>query len=246
MSSKHNLGAAAAVLGLAWTSFAGTVSLAPSKDNTLYQSTIGNLSSGSGPELFVGATAGLAARRAVMSFDLSSIPAGSSITSVSLSMSVVQVPAGGGAPGTVGIHSLTTSWGEGTSNGSGAGDAATPGDATWIHRFFDTTSWTTPGGDFSAGTLASTSINGVGAYAWSSPSLIASVQGWLDNPASNFGWIFVGNESTARTARVYGSRENVDTSVQPALTITYAAIPEPALLGVVGLAIASLGRPRRS
>ena len=41
-------------------------------------------------------------------------------------------------------------WGEGTSFGLGAGSPATPGDATWLHTFYNTDLWTNAGGDFSS------------------------------------------------------------------------------------------------
>ena len=42
--------------------------------------------------------------------------------------------------------------------GEGDGAPATPNDATWRHRFFDSVFWTTQGGDFSATVSASQSV----------------------------------------------------------------------------------------
>ena len=77
-------------------------------------------------------------------------------------------------------------------------------DATWIHRFYDGSSkppppnpnhWTTPGGDFNPTASASRSVGANGSYTWGSTAqLAADVQSWLDNPASNFGWLVKGPE----------------------------------------------------
>jgi len=40
-------------------------------------------------------------------------------------------------------------------NEENAGDDAAPGDATWIHTFYDTEDWDSPGGDFVASPSAS-------------------------------------------------------------------------------------------
>jgi len=48
------------------------------------------------------------------------------------------------------LHKLLADWGEGTSQATGEegqGAPATPNDATWRHRFFDTIFWTNEGGD---------------------------------------------------------------------------------------------------
>jgi hypothetical protein len=130
---------------------------------------------------------------------------------------------------TVELHKLLADWGEGTSHapmGEGDGAPATPNDATWRHRFFDTIFWTTQGGDFSATVSASQSVGGIGQYTWSSAQMIADVQSWVNNPASNFGWLVLGDESTAATAKRFDTRESAS---PPVLTIQYAprAMPTP-------------------
>ena len=83
----------------------------------------------------------------------------------------------------------------------GDGAPATSNDATWRHRFFDTIFWSTQGGDFSATVSASQSVGAVGQYTWSSAQMVADVQAWLDNPASNFGWLVLGDETAIATAK---------------------------------------------
>ena len=119
------------------------------------------------------------------------------------------------------LHKLLADWGEGTSiapGEEGDGAPATPNDATWRHRFFDTIFWSTQGGDFSATVSASQSVGAIGQYTWSSAQMVADVQGWLDNPASNFGWLMLGDESVFLTAKRFDTRESAS---PPVLAITY-------------------------
>src|ERR1051325_4232915 len=109
-----------------------------SQDNTLYQDGTGSLSSGAGPTMFAGLTSQGSIRRGLVSFDVSSIPAGGRITGETLTMFMSQTTAGAV---NVSLHRVLDSWGEGTSNAGingGAGAAATASDATWLHRFFNT------------------------------------------------------------------------------------------------------------
>ena len=127
------------------------------------------------------------------------------------------------------LHKLLADWGEGTSiapGEEGDGAPATPNDATWRHRFFDTIFWSTQGGDFSATVSASQSVGPLGQYTWSSAQMVADVQGWLDNPASNFGWLMLGDESVFLTAKRFDTRESAS---PPVLAITYipAGTPTP-------------------
>src|SRR5262249_4693397 len=145
-------------------------------------------------------------------FDIagSGIPVGATIQSVQLTLVLGQVAGsggggGGGAP-TIDLLPLTADWGEGTAQsagvpvdnigGQGQGAPAVGGDATWNARFYSPTTptlWGTPGGDFSPTASASLTIVGTTTgvpYTWGSTAgMVSDVQGWLNSPASNFGWI---------------------------------------------------------
>jgi spore coat protein A len=187
---------------------ADSINLNPSKDNTLYQE--GDFSNALGFHFFTGETFTGNLRRAVLAFDIAgNVPAGSTITSVTLSMHVSRVH--DSTTRTTELHKLLADWGEGTSQASGqegTGAPATPNDATWRHRFFDTIFWTTEGGDFSATISASQFVGAVGDYTWSSPQMVTDVQSWLDNPATNFGWLVLGDESAGATAKRFDTRES--------------------------------------
>lgn len=216
---------------------AETIMLDASKDNTLFNSTTGSNSNGQGP-LFAGRTGGQGPgpQRAVFAFDVASaIPAGSTVTSVELTLNILQA-GGGSGNDSYALHRLEQDWGEGTSQATGgAGTAATPGDATWIHTFFDTNTWNNPGGDFESSPSAFKTIGNFGPETWGSTSeMIADVQGWLDNPTNNFGWILIGDESVPVSSRQFASRESFMGG--PQLTVTYF-VPEPSSFGI---ALASL------
>ncbi len=200
------------------------VTLDASKDNTLYEDATGSLSNGAGPGFFTGKTVTGAIRRGLLAFDVAGgVPANATITNVTLTLTVTQAQA---TAQTIGLHRASADWGEGTSvgggTGGGAGGPATTGDATWLHRFFNTTLWSTPGGDFAGTPSATSSVGGLGTYTWAStPALVADVQQWLDTPSSNFGWVIVGGEGASGTAKRFDSREHPTPSSRPKLTITY-------------------------
>jgi hypothetical protein len=156
----------------------------------------------------------------VLAFDIAgSIPSGSTIIGVSLSLNCSKVFSD--TARTTELHKLLADWGEGTSHAPGEegdGALATTNDATWRHRFFDTIFWATEGGDFSATVSASQSVGPVGQYTWSSAQMVADVQSWVNNPASNFGWLVLADESVAGGAKRFDSRES---SSPPVVTIEY-------------------------
>jgi spore coat protein A len=198
------------------------VDLPAAADNTLYYEPTGAISNGSGTHMFAGNTDDGFTRRAVVRFDLSIIPQGSTIHAATLTLNMSRTRAGNT---TVTLHRLNASWGEGASvagGGEGGGAPSELNDATWIHRFYSNTFWTTPGGDFNPTPSASTVVgNNNGTYTWSSAAMAADVQAWLADPASNFGWLIKGNESTSRTAKRFDTREHSDPTVRPRLTLVY-------------------------
>jgi hypothetical protein len=201
---------------------AAIINIFPIKDNTLYEynPAEGDLSNALGNHFFTGKTAKGESRRGVLAFDIAgNIPPGSTIMAASLSMNMSKTVDGNAR--TTELHKLLADWGEGTSHApgeEGSGAPATPNDATWRHRFYDTVFWTTQGGDFSATVSASKSVGPLGQYTWSSAQMVADVQSWLNDPASNFGWLVLGDESTSPTAKRFDTRESAS---PPMLTIQY-------------------------
>ena len=206
-----------------------SIDIAPRKDNTLYETEDGPTSNGAGQHIFVGKTNRGSIRRAVIAFDVEgNVPTGSKITSVRLRLHMSRTQAGAQ---TVLLHRLVTDWGEGSSasatqgsdSGGGGGEAATTGDATWVHAFFDTVAWGKPGGDFAASPSVDTTVVAAGFYTWSSDLMVTDLQGWLDDPKSNFGWILLGNETQNTTTKRFESKENSVETNRPVLTVQFIA-----------------------
>jgi hypothetical protein len=224
------------------------VNLVPNQDNTLFESNTGALSNGAGDSMFVGRNNQPqgSIRRGLLSFDIAgSIPAGSTITAARLTL---HLSPSNTANQTVQLRRVLATWGEGTSNANsqgGSGAAATANDATWLHRFFNRTPpsmWNTPGGDFATTPSASLTVGDTGFYTWNSTAeLVADVQGWLNAPATNFGWILLGNEAAAQTAKRFDTREHATAANRPMLQITYTPVPEPGSIALALLSLSGIG-----
>ena len=206
------------------TVWADVITIQADKDNTLYENVTGSVSNGDGPNFFIGKNASGVIRRGLVAFNTAShIRPGSKINGVLLTLHMSRTTSG---TQTVSLHRVVNDWGQGTSiatGGGGGGGAVTAGDATWLHTFYNTDLWTVAGGDFDPVAIATTDVNEVGFYTWgSTPSMVADVQAWIDNPASDFGWILLGNEVPAdRTSKRFDTRENLTWSLRPTLTIHF-------------------------
>ena len=158
----------------------------------------------------------------MIAFDIAgNIPDGATISSVSLTLRVSRTMV---EASTIQLHRLLADWGEGigvSAGGGGSGAIAAAGDATWVHKFFDTARWATRGGDFSDTISASVSVEGVGSYTWgSTDQMVADVQSWLDDPSSNFGWLLKGDEGV-RSAKKFASRETPGAGDRPVLVVEF-------------------------
>jgi len=206
-----------------------SITLGAIKDNTLYEEPEGALSDGAGSRMFAGVTGVDFKRRAVIAFNVAaSVPAGATISSVSLRLNMSRTTAPGER---VVLYRLLANWGQGTSDATsneGGGAASTPNDATWIHTFYPSSFWTTPGGDFSTTASASQNVVGTGPYTWGpAAQMTADVQDWLNNSATNFGWIIIGNETEIHTAKRFDTREALTVANRPSLTINYSLAIAP-------------------
>ncbi|MEW5874721.1 MAG: DNRLRE domain-containing protein, partial [Candidatus Zixiibacteriota bacterium] len=205
---------------------ADMVTLGTAKDNTLYEDAQGDRSNGAGQYFFVGKTGPLAIelRRGLVQFDIAgNVPAGVTIDSVRLRLHMSKTNSLGQ---NVSLRRVLADWGEGASDAAGeegAGGPAAAGDATWLHQFFNTTTWAAPGGDFSGTVSATTNVTTIGFYNWgSTPQMRMDVQGWLDNPASNFGWILIGNEAATGNAQRFTAKEDTIPANRPSLVVHYS------------------------
>jgi hypothetical protein len=230
-----------------------SVTLAPSKDTTLFEDTPSrpDFSNGQGVFLFAGKTGafdGMHLRRGLIAFDLAAaIPPQAVISSVTFTMVVTRANPDAGAT-TISLYAVNADWGEGASDSGdpgGTGAPAQDGDATWRYRVYPTTTWNSPGGDFRAVPSATAALSAdYGAYSWIGGSLVGDVQAWVSNPSSNFGWLIRGDESMAAGVRRFDTREN--DFEPPQLTVVYQVIPEPdpaALLAIAAMLAFVAQRP---
>ena len=202
---------------------AETVLIEAGRDATLIEAPEGELANGSGPVFFVGRNNQLenSVRRGLIYFDVAAeLPGNARVESVRLTL---YMSPSNPAPRRIGLHRLLAGWGEGASSASGGGgDVSAPGDATWIHTFYDDEFWVRPGGHFVARASASRDVAASDFYTWEGTrKMLADVRLWLAAPQRNFGWILIGDETTPQNAKSFASREESDPWLRPVLEVTY-------------------------
>jgi hypothetical protein len=205
--------------------------LRPAKDSTLIESATGAFANGSGPAIFAGRVSSSTEprRRALLAFDVAgSVPPGSTVISATLTLNLSATNAGAVW---VSIHRVQADWGEGAASSSGGGGVpSTPGDSTWRHRYYDGVYWDSPGGDFDSSVRAAALVDQPGFYSWgSTPEMVVDIQSWLDDPAGNYGWILIGDETRSTTVKRFDSRESSEESARPVLYVEFVppCAPDP-------------------
>jgi hypothetical protein len=223
-SAPARLWLAAALLG-APIADAGivTVILTPAADATIFEENPDS-SDAKSPGLFAGLTRVDRIRRSFVRFNLAGVPAGVTVSSVQVRLSMTRSNSGSVFAS---LYRVSNAWGEGTSDAGipgGSGAQATAGDPTWTMRVYPGTPWTTPGGDTAAFPSATTLLgSSLVNYLWTTtPALVSDVQRWISLPATNFGWqLRIDESQIAPTAKRFGSREQPDASLRPVLIVTY-------------------------
>lgn len=228
----------AAILSTPMPARAAEITLVPVADTSIL-SAYPTYNFGGGHSFVAGGRPLGGTSRALMRFDLSSLPADAIITSASLRLMVVDVP-DQSVDSVFDLHRLIGAWGEGNGTDRG-GSPARDNEATWNNPFGTTgMPWTNPGGDFLSRISGSGLIRGFGNLTIdSTPNLVIDLQGWLNDPTSNFGWLLESeSESIARTIRRFHGR--LDLSLAPQLTIQYTAVPEPTTASILTFGLIAL------
>ena len=200
----------------------------PIHDTTIFSNATGN-SNGADPVLVIGKTYINGYRRAVLRFDVTSIPSGATVTSATVRFRDVSPSGVGGAsaPGTqltgsqtFQFRRLTTSWIEGDANGSSGIGSSTNvnGGATF------NSPWSTNGGDFVATSATIFVDNSPGDFV-TSGSVVSDVQAWVDGTSNN-GWLLRSSVETSggsgtATIKWLSSSEATTTSHRPRLSVDY-------------------------
>jgi hypothetical protein len=200
--------------------YAEMVDIPADRDNTLIENPDGALANGLGRAFFAGRTNqevdGI--RRGLIHFDVAAaLPENALIDRAFLSL---YQDSNNVAPSPVSLHRVLDDWGEGGSfTGGGGGAPAEPGDATWLHTFWDTHYWVQEGGHFIPHASATEVVEGTEHYTWQSTvNLVNDVRLWLHAPQQNFGWLVMGDEDTPQTVMRFDSRTGPN---PPMLTIEY-------------------------
>jgi hypothetical protein len=185
-----------------------------------------------------GTVPGPTAFRSLEAFPLTGIPAGSTINSVTLTLTIRGNPVSNVLNNTYtyNLHELVGS--------------ATEAGATWNNR--DTTgpvAWTTPGGDYFPTVLSSFDANPSVQVAGntfvfsSSAAFVAAAQAALDGSGTLYMLAIapVSEVASGETRINFASDDFATVAFRPLLTVDYTPIPEPSAIllfgvGIVGLA----------
>lgn len=207
------------------TARADSITLNPVQDT--YVSELFAGPNGTTPDMVIGTQgtmASLSKNRGLIMFDLSTIPAGAVVNSVTLRLTVTRVPFTP-ANSNFHLHRLVQPWDD--------------LESTWSLRLGPDENWGIPGGqesvDFSALSSGSTFVAGVGEYTFAStPGLVGDVTMWLTNSAANHGWLVkTEDESAGFTSRRFASGEGF--FGVPVLEVQFDPPPAPLRITSTGL-----------
>ena len=166
-----------------------------------------------------GPNSGSGRNRGFLRFPVTAIPSEAVVTAATLSLNVVRVPPIQ-ADADFELRRVLIAWNE-------SGSWQTPGEA-----------WQWPGGvagaDFLEESSAAQFVPGlVDTYSFGpSDGLTKDVQSWIQNPASNFGWIlYPRQEDVDFTARQFASRES---ATPPVLQVSFVIPPKITQLETAG------------
>ncbi len=192
-----------------------TVVLAPTADTYINLGSVG-ANYGNSTSLIVDRSGGsIGDQRALLQFDLSSIPVGAAVTGATLKLESTKNT----GAFDINIYEVTAAWGEGSGNGTA--DAA-----NWNERQTGI-NWSTAGGEFTSTAVATLTTGSTGQHRWDLTSL---VQAWYGGSKVNNG-VIVGSPNTGTTKITYDSKEG---AIPPELEVFYIPAANSAPTAVVG------------
>jgi hypothetical protein len=147
--------------------------------------------------------------RALVRFDLSSIPQGLSIDSAELQLYTTQVPS---ALRTYDVHRLTAGW--------------TESGVTWNSN--GTNNWDTSGGDFAATPTNSTQL-GLDLNVWVAWNITEDVRGWYNGTYPNYGTLLKdqSENSSVNYEIWFASKEYATAAYRPRLVVRFTPDTTP-------------------
>ena len=189
--------------------------------------------------LILGTSQNSSVYRVLLNFDLSTIPAGATIDSVTLSMTgTTGESASFDAPAGLRILQLTTGFSEGdgvSSNGIGPAN----GHASWDNAG-PSQPWADPGGDFSTIPLATITKNPRNLLAaWNFTSTAAFPTAVESSIGDIFSLMLRLDSEELSQRRIFFLNSDEAASNRPTLSVTYS-IPEPTVICLGGVAVLPL------
>ena len=200
-------------LQAAWYFTLDTVNLNPTQDTWLNAGdTNGNF--GTSTSLTIDRDGGgLGNGRALLQFDISSVPIGATINSATLTLNATA----NGSAFHIRVYEVTEAWDEGNQSAGGTDTAS------WDDRQ-DGTSWSMTGGTVDPTIIDTVDTAATGLHNWDITSL---VQAWYTGTSTNNGLMLASPDSGSTTV-TYDSREG---GVSPVLSINYTPGPEWSITG---------------
>jgi len=206
--------------------------LRPSQDANIFQG-LDESAAGSG-RYTVGyrnytETGAILENRALVQFDLSSLPSDAQIVSAEILLDTYGRTREGEPD--IQAHRITSFWTTEATSASGGGSIpanAITGDVTWKYSSYDSLTWNNPGGDFDSEVLSTESNDGREDHVFpSTPALVDTVQGWVDDIYPNYGFMLLDPEKppTEEHFRLFFGVETGGRGGE--LLVTYTSESEP-------------------
>ena len=187
------------------------LTLQPSTKDTVFSATAPDTNYGTLDYLQIGHWSTSVIIRAILNFDASAIPAGSTINSATMSLDYWEYNYGNPSGQTAWAYKITRNdWVE--------------LEATW-NSYKTGFAWTTAGGDYVTSNPAGGSVAYPASYGWVGFDITAIVQDAVNNVSGSVNVLIKFADETITQDAVHRSKEYATASLRPKLVISYTLAP---------------------